>query len=209
MQRDYRNEFTEGFSITEEMLSPHSIARQLNDQISLAKVFVVIAKDSNNLKFAWDLTAQIRNLQVLLSTAARGQISLTEEESKPAIREMALMLYQAQQLQYDIATLIMKLKSKVLSLEEQTNAVKDKSLKYGQIAAEEVPKSLYCLGVRLATKWFKSPKLRTREVLVENKLKDNKLYHFCVFSDNILATSVVVNSTALTSNNPNLVVFHR
>lgn len=40
------------------------------------------------------------------------------------------------------------------------------------------------------------------------KLVDNKLYHFCVFSDNILATSVVVNSTALNAKDPNLIVFN-
>ena len=41
-----------------------------------------------------------------------------------------------------------------------------------------------------------------------SKLTDNSLYHVCVFSDNIVATSVVVNSTALNSKAPEKVVFH-
>jgi alpha-1,4-galacturonosyltransferase len=37
---------------------------------------------------------------------------------------------------------------------------------------------------------------------------DNNLYHFCIFSDNILATSVVVNSTVCNADHPKQLVFH-
>ncbi|KAL2483213.1 putative galacturonosyltransferase 10 [Forsythia ovata] len=211
-KRSYRHEkIIEGLNITDEMLSPDSVARQLNDQISLAKAFLVIAKESNNLQFAWDLSAQIRNSQILLSNAALRRTPLTTSESETAIRDMALLLIQAQQLHYDSATMIMRLKAKIQGLEEQMNSINEKSSKYGQIAAEEVPKSLYCLGVRLTTEWFKNSNLQKklkqrRQTAI--KLRDNNLYHFCIFSDNILATSVVVNSTVCNSKNPENVVFH-
>ncbi|PIN14234.1 Polygalacturonate 4-alpha-galacturonosyltransferase [Handroanthus impetiginosus] len=201
----------EGLNITDEMLSPDSVTRQLNDQISLAKAFLVIAKESNNLQFAWELSAQIRNSQILLSNAALRRTPLTTSESEIAIRDMALLLFQAQQLHYDSATMIMRLKAKIQGLEEQMNSINEKSSKYGQIAAEEVPKSLYCLGVRLTSEWFKNAYFQRKQKenrQIASKLKDNSLYHFCVFSDNILATSVVVNSTALNSRNPDKVVFH-
>ncbi|XP_057776241.1 probable galacturonosyltransferase 10 [Salvia miltiorrhiza] len=107
--------------------------------------------------------------------------------------------------------MIMRLKAKIQGLEEQMSSINEKSAKYGQIAAEEVLKSLYCLGVRLTGQWFRNANLQRK--LKENrqtalKLKDNSLYHFCVFSDNIIAASVVVNSTSLNSNNPEEVVFH-
>ncbi|KAK2446132.1 putative galacturonosyltransferase 10 [Trifolium repens] len=211
-KRTYKNDrIMEGLNITEEMLSSDSVTRQLNDQISLAKAFVVIAKESNNLQFAWELSAQIRNSQILLSNAATRRSPLTTRESDSAIRDMALLLYQAQQLHYDSATMIMRFKAKIQALEEQVNSVNEKSSKYGQIAAEEVPKSLYCLGVRLTTEWFKNLSLQKKlkdKRQVEMKIKDKNLYHFCVFSDNIIATSVVVNSTAKNSKNPNMVVFH-
>lgn len=212
VKRSYRHDrLMEGLNVTEEMLNPNSVTRQLSDQISLAKAFVVIAKESNNLQFAWELSAQIRNLQALLSNAATRRTPLTTGESETAIRDMALLLYQAQQLHYDSATMIMRLKAKIQALDEQMSSVNEKSSKYGQVAAEEVPKSLYCLGVRLTTEWFGNPnvrgKLRERNQM-EAKLKDNSLYHFCVFSDNILATSVVVNSSALSSKDPEKIVFH-
>ncbi|KAF8409351.1 hypothetical protein HHK36_005426 [Tetracentron sinense] len=211
-QRSYRNNrIPEGLNITVEMLNLHSITKQLGDQILLAKSFVVVAKESNNLQFAWELSAQIRNSQILLSKAAIRNTPLTARESETAIRDMALLLYQAQQLRYDSATIIMRLKAKIQTLEEHASSVNEKSSKYGQIAAEEVPKSLYCLGVRLTVEWFKNSisqgKLMKKKWIAET-LKDNNLYHFCVFSDNILATSVVVNSTASHSNDPDLVVFH-
>ncbi|CAA2980632.1 Hypothetical predicted protein [Olea europaea subsp. europaea] len=211
-KRSYRRDkIIEGLNITDEMLSPDSVDRQLNDQISLAKAFLVIAKESNNLQFAWELSAQIRNSQILLSNAALRRTPLTTSESETAIRDMALLLFQAQQLHYDSATMIMRLKAKIQGLEEQMNSVNEKSSKYGQIAAEEVPKSLYCLGVRLTSEWFKNSNLQRklkerRQTAI--KLKDNNLYHFCIFSDNVLATSVVVNSTAWNSKNPETLVFH-
>lgn len=206
-----RNKLMEGFNVTEEMLSPHSITRQLNDQIALAKALVVIAKESNNPHFAWELSDQMRNSQLLLSNAATREIPLTATESDLAIRNMAFLLYQANQLHYDSATMIMRLKSRIESLEELMSSVSEKSTKYGQIAAEEVPKSLYCLGITLTVEWFRNAdflKKLNDGSQVADKLKDNNLYHFCVFSDNILATSVVVNSTASNSVNPDLVVFH-
>ncbi|KAF9589717.1 hypothetical protein IFM89_027992 [Coptis chinensis] len=98
----------DGLNVTEEMLSPH-----LSDQIALAKSFVVIAKESNNLQFAWELSAQICNSQILLSNVAIKRAPLTATESETAIRDMALLLYQAQQLHYDSTTMIMKLKAKI------------------------------------------------------------------------------------------------
>ncbi|KAJ8422026.1 hypothetical protein Cgig2_029406 [Carnegiea gigantea] len=211
VQTSFRQEHTLGLNVTEEWLSPNSATRQLNDQIALAKSLVVIARESNNLQFAWELSAQIRNSQILLSNAATRRIPLTISESETAIKDMALLLYQANQLHYDSATMIMRLKAKIQSLEEQMSVVTDKSSKYGQIAAEEVPKGLYCLGVQLTAEWFRTPSIQRKRAETKAsswKLEDNSLHHFCVFSDNILATSVVVNSTAINSRNPDKVVFH-
>lgn len=96
------------------------------------------------------------------------------------------------------------------ALEERANAAAVQSTVFGQLAAEATPKSLYCLGMRLTTDWAKKSELHQ---LVENirrspKLTDNDLFHFCIFSDNILATSVAVNSTVYNSQTPENVVIH-
>uniref|UniRef100_A0A0D3BHU2 Uncharacterized protein n=1 Tax=Brassica oleracea var. oleracea TaxID=109376 RepID=A0A0D3BHU2_BRAOL len=95
---------------------------------------------------------------------------------------------------YGSATMIMRLKATIQSLEGQMSSVTEKRAKYAQIAAEEVLKSLYCLGVRLTTELFQNSelqgKLAERIYVVASKLTDNSLYHVCVFSDNIVANSV-------------------
>ncbi|KAJ3698644.1 hypothetical protein LUZ61_002349 [Rhynchospora tenuis] len=202
----------EGLNVTDEMLSPYSFTRQLVEQISLAKAFIALAKENNNLQLVADLTAQIRHSQAFLSFLATDPSHVRTEQTEQAIRNMALLLFQAQQLHYDTASVITKFKGQIQSLEEKSKSEADKSTKYGQIAAETLPKGLYCLGVRLTMEWFKNPAL-SNKFLEEgkqssDKLRSNSLYHFCIFSDNIMAVSVVVNSTTINSINPERIVFH-
>ncbi|XP_065006776.1 probable galacturonosyltransferase 10 [Musa acuminata AAA Group] len=201
----------EDLNITDEMLSPYSFTRQIVDQISIAKALVVISKDDNNVQFATELSSQIQKCQAVLSSAATRGTQLTSIEMEAAIRDMAFLIYQAHELQYDSATMIMKMKGQFRSLNDKMKSETDKSTKYGQIAAEELPKGLYCLGIRLTMEWLWNPNVQ-RELSegkhVSKKLTDNSLYHYCVFSDNILAASVVVNSTTMNSRHPDMIVFH-
>ncbi|KAM1339395.1 hypothetical protein ACFX1X_038725 [Malus domestica] len=126
----FRNDrVMEDLNITDEMPSPNSVSRQLNNQIAHAKAFVVIAKESNNLQFAWELSAQIRSSQILLSKAITKRVHLTIRETKTAIRDMAFILYQAHHLHYDSATMIMRLQAKIQTLEEQMSSVREKKLR--------------------------------------------------------------------------------
>lgn len=92
------------------------------------------------------------------------------------------------------------------------NTAATQSATFGQLAAEAVPKSLHCLSLRLVTKWATDEKLREKVGAAEKnlapKLTDTRLYHFCVFSDNVLGASVVINSTIVNSHHPELLVFH-
>ncbi|XP_057828694.2 probable galacturonosyltransferase 10 [Cryptomeria japonica] len=201
---------TEGMNITEEMISAKSITRQLGDQIALAKAYVVIAKESNDLQFAWELSAQIRNCQLLLSKAATRGSPVTMQEAEATIQELARLIFHAKEIHYDSATMIMKLKAHIQALEDRANAATVQSTTFGQLAAEAIPKGLYCLGIRLAMQWTNNPKLQKHMDDKNNspRFADNNLYHFCVFSDNVLATSVVVNSTTYNADHPELLVFH-
>ncbi|CAI9088598.1 OLC1v1022974C2 [Oldenlandia corymbosa var. corymbosa] len=123
------------------MLSPYSLARQMNDQISIAKGLIEIANERSDVRFAMDLTSQISHLQVILSDAAirdHDGSQSTLAESKAAIQNMAFLLNEAQQLEYDAATTIVKLKDKIDNLELETRSINEKSSKYGQIAAEAI-----------------------------------------------------------------------
>ncbi|XP_021287077.1 probable galacturonosyltransferase 11 [Herrania umbratica] len=200
----------ENLNFTEEILSATSYSRQLAEQMTLAKAYVIIAKEHNNLHLAWELSSKIRSCQLLLSKAAmRGQ-AITLEEAEPIISSLSSLIYKAQDAHYDIATTIVTMKSHIQALEERANAATVQSTVFGQLVAEAFPKSLHCLIVKLSADWLRRPSLKdlANEQRNSPRLADNNLYHFCIFSDNVLATSVVVNSTISNADHPKQIVFH-
>ncbi|KAH7276916.1 hypothetical protein KP509_39G026400 [Ceratopteris richardii] len=197
-------------NLTEEMLSPGSLIRQLGDQITLGKAYVVIAKESSDLVLAWELSAQIRAAQQLLAKSAAQANPLEIEEVEHALQKFSMLLSEAKELHYDSAVMIMKLKVELLGLEEKVSIANIQSTAFGQLAAEAVPKGLYCLGNRLTMMWAIDPDFRSsiaRHKLAK-QIVDNDLFHICIFSDNVLAASVVINSTVLNANHPEQLVFH-
>lgn len=200
----------EKVNFSEELLSSTSFARQLADQMTLAKAYVILAKEHGNLQLAWELSSQIRNCQRLLSEGALSGRAITKDQAHPIISRLARLIYKAQDSHYDISTTIVTLKNHALALEERAKAAIVQSAEFGQLAAESFPKNLHCLTVKLTEEWLQNPKYRSRSEENRNstRLVDNNLYHFCIFSDNVLATSVVVNSTVSNANHPQQLVFH-
>ncbi|KAG0478867.1 hypothetical protein HPP92_013586 [Vanilla planifolia] len=200
----------EKLNFTEELLSSRSFARQLVDQVSLAKAYLVLAKEHGNLDFAWELSSHIRNCQRLLSQAAMSGKRITFEEAHPVVLQLAKSIYKAQDYHYDISTSITTLKKHAQALEERAIAATAQSAAFGRLAVNSLPKNLRCVNVKLITDWFEDPKLKQRAEELKNSLRltDINLYHFCLFSDNVLATSVVVNSTIANVKHPRQLVFH-
>ncbi|KAI4965625.1 hypothetical protein ZWY2020_051263 [Hordeum vulgare] len=70
-----------------------------------------------------------------------------------------------------------------------------------QHAAKAVPMPLHCLHMQLITIIISDEEDKA-------KLEDRSLYHYAIFSDNVLAASVVVRSTVTNAKEPNKHVFH-
>lgn len=200
----------ESLNFTEELLSTTSFARQLSDQMTLAKAYVIIAKENSRLQLAWELSEQIRNCQRLLSQAAVRGKQITLEEAHPIISRLSRLIYEAQDFHYDISTTIITLKNLALALEERAHAATAQGAEFAILAAESIPKILHCLNIKLTEEWFRNPSLKqlSEERSNSPRLVDNNLYHFCIFSDNVLATSAVVNSTISNADHPQQLVFH-
>ncbi|XP_038687779.1 hexosyltransferase GAUT11-like [Tripterygium wilfordii] len=193
-----------------EVSSATSFSRQLAEQMTLAKAYVIISKEHNNLHLAWQLSSKIRSCQLLLSKAAMRKEPISLEEAEPIIRSLSSLILKAQEAHYDIATTMMTMKSHIQALEERANAATVQSTLFGQLTSEALPKSLHCLKVKLTTDWIRSPPLQELADEKRNspRLVDNNLYHFCIFSDNVVAASVVVNSTTSNADHPKQLVFH-
>ncbi|XP_058080322.1 hexosyltransferase GAUT11 [Magnolia sinica] len=200
----------DALNFTQELLSATSFARQLSDQMTLAKAYVILAKEHNNLQLAWELSSQIRSCQLLLSKAAMRGAPITVSDAEPVVRRLSLLIYKAQDAHYDIATTIITLKTHIQALEERASAATAQTVAFGQFATEAVPKSLHCLNIKMTVDWLRNPALQELAEEQRNSLRlvDNNLYHFCIFSDNVLAISAVVNSTVSNADHPKQLVFH-
>lgn len=103
-------------------------------------------------------------------------------------------LLKGKQIEDDCAAVVKKLRAMLHSAEEQVRAQKKQALFLTHLTAKTVPKGLHCLPLRLSTEYFM---LNSSKRIFPNieKLDDPKLFHYALFSDNVLAAAVVVNST--------------
>lgn len=100
------------------------------------------------------------------------------------------------QIQNDCAGSVKKLRAMLHSTEEQLRVHKKQTLFLTQLTAKTLPKGLHCLPLRLTTEYY-SLNTSQQQFPNQQKLEDPRLYHYAIFSDNILATAVVVNSTVV------------
>ncbi|CAI9755077.1 unnamed protein product [Fraxinus pennsylvanica] len=120
---------------------------------------------------------------------------------------MEQTLAKGKQIQDDYAAVVKKLRAMLHFTEVQLRAHKNQTLFLMHIAAKTLPKGLHCLPLCLSTEFFMSNSSE-RHFPNEEKLVDSKLYHYALFSDNILAAAVVVNSTITHAKDPANHVFH-
>lgn len=115
-------------------------------------------------------------------------------------------LLKASRIYPDCSAMVNTLRAMMYNAEEQLRSQRDHTSFLVQLAARTTPKGLHCLSMRLTTEYF-DLQPEEREFPNQHKLQDPNLYHFAVFSDNVLACSVVVNSTVSTAKVCDLCVF--
>ncbi|KAM1791308.1 hypothetical protein ACFX12_035289 [Malus domestica] len=182
-----------------------STLKLMQDQIIMAKAYANIAKSKNETDLFNSLMKHLK-----LSQHAIGEASSDLELHSSAFnraKAMGRVLSSAKDKLYDCLTVERKLRAMLQSTEEKVNDLKKKSAFLIQLAAKIVPKPLHCLPLQLASDYFLLG-YHNREDAKKEKLEDPSLYHYAIFSDNVLATSVVVNSTVVHAKEPNKHVFH-
>ncbi|CAM8904452.1 unnamed protein product [Rhodiola kirilowii] len=182
-----------------------SILRLMRDQIIMAKVYATIAKAKNDTCLYTSLMKQSRE-----SRNAIGEATTDAELDASALdraKAMGHTLSVAKDQLFDCLTVARKLRAIIQSTEDEINAMKKKSSFLTQLAAKTVTQPLHCLSLLLSTEYYDLPGSQ-RQDIDRAKVEDPSLYHYAIFSDNVLATSVVVNSTLEHTNEPEKHVFH-
>ena len=112
------------------------------------------------------------------------------------IRAMGQVLSKAREEVYDCRAITQRLRAMLQSADEQVRSLKKQSTFLSQLAAKTIPNSIHCLSMRLTIDYYLLP-LEKRKFPRSENLENPSLYHYALFSDNVLAASVVVNSTIM------------
>lgn len=183
-----------------------STVRLMRDQMIMARVYVSLATMKNKLDLARELQNQLKESQRALGEAIADS-DLHHSSAAEKIKAMGQVLSKAREQLYDCKLVTGKLRAMLESADEQVRSLKKQSTFLSQLAAKTIPNGIHCLSLRLTIDYYMlSPEKRIfprRE-----NLENPNLYHYALFSDNVLAASVVVNSTIMNAKEPEKHVFH-
>ncbi|XP_013731890.1 probable galacturonosyltransferase 3 isoform X1 [Brassica napus] len=185
-----------------------AILKLMRDQIIMAKAYAHIAKSKNASNLYLFLMQQSRENQRVLGKAT-SDADLPSRALEQA-KAMGHALSLAKDELYDCHELAKKFRAMLQSTERNVDGLKKKGTFLIQLAAKTFPQPLHCLSLQLAADYFLLGFNEEEEDVVKKdaKFEDPSLYHYAIFSDNVLATSVVVNSTVLNAKQPEKHVFH-
>lgn len=107
---------------------------------------------------------------------------------------MEATLDKASHVYPDCSAMATKLRAMTYNAEERVRLQKNQATYLVQLASRTTPKGLHCLSMQLTAEYFA---LQPEERHLPNRqdLHNPDLHHYAVFSDNVLACAVVVNST--------------
>ncbi|CAK9228692.1 unnamed protein product [Sphagnum troendelagicum] len=177
----------------------------MRDQIIMARAYANLAQGQGHFDLVLDLKQCIKEHKNFVGDANVDTELPHGVEEK--LKLMAEVLLRAQQKNYDIANMVKKLRAMLQSAEENAHMLKKQGTFLSQLAAKTVPKGLHCFSMRLTVEYHLFPH-DLREFPNQQRLEDPSLYHYALFSDNILAAAVVVNSAILNAKEPEEHVFH-
>ncbi|CAL4999529.1 unnamed protein product [Urochloa decumbens] len=184
---------------------PDATIRVIKNQLRTAKTYIGLLPSRGRHAFVRDLRRNMRDIQQALGDATSDRRLPKNVRGK--IRAMELTLAKVKQVHANCAVIIDKLLATLHSTEDQVQTHKQKANYVAQVAAKALPKRLYCLALRLTNEYYSSS-TNKKQFAYKERFEDPKLQHYALFSDNVLAAAVVVNSTLINAKNPANHVFH-
>ncbi|KAK7349585.1 hypothetical protein VNO77_07065 [Canavalia gladiata] len=182
-----------------------STVRLMRDQIIMVRVYLSIAKMKNKLELYQELRSRLKESQRALGdTISDADLHHSAHEK---IKAMGQVLSKAREQLYDCKLVTGKLRAMLQTADEQVRSLKKQSTFLSQLAAKTIPNGIHCLSMRLTIDYYLLPPENRKFPRSEN-LENPGLYHYALFSDNVLAASVVVNSTITNAKDPSKHVFH-
>ncbi|KAJ6320470.1 hypothetical protein OIU78_015791 [Salix suchowensis] len=182
-----------------------STVRLMRDQMIMARVYLSIAKMKNKHDLLLELQTHLKGSQRALGESSAD--SDLHPSAPGKLKAMGQVLSKAREQLYDCKLVTGKLRAMLQTADEQVRSLKKQSTFLSQLAAKTVPNGIHCLSMRLTIDYYLLP-LEKRKFPRSENLENPNLYHYALFSDNVLAASVVVNSTIMNAKDSSKHVFH-
>ncbi|XP_073120606.1 probable galacturonosyltransferase 9 [Henckelia pumila] len=197
------------------------IKNQANNHVALVNAYAAYARKlkleiSKQLKMFDDLANNFSELQlnpkyVTALYESNGPIDEDilrqfEKEVKDRVKIARLMIVESKE-SYDNQLKIQKLKDTIFAVKELLVKAKKNGAFTSLVSAKSTPKSLHCLAMRLVEERISHPE-KYKDEEPKPEFEDPSLYHYAIFSDNVIAISVVVNSVVKNADEPWKHVFH-
>ncbi|KAJ6707573.1 GALACTURONOSYLTRANSFERASE 9-RELATED [Salix viminalis] len=197
------------------------IYKQANDHMTLVNAYASYAR-----KLKLDISKQLRMFDELAnnltdlplkpsyksslfepgSPVDEDVLRQFEKEVKDIVKVTRLMIVESKE-SYDNQIKIQKLKDTIFAVNELLIKAKKNGAFASLISAKSVPKSLHCLAMRLVEERVAHPE-KYKEEGHKEEFDDPSLYHYAIFSDNVIAVSVVIRSVVKNAEEPWKHVFH-
>ncbi|KAK4799556.1 hypothetical protein SAY86_024921 [Trapa natans] len=182
-----------------------SLVKKLKDRLFVARAYYPsIAKMPTQDTLSTELKQNIQDFERVLSESTIDSDLPAQIENK--LERMETAIAKAKSCPVECQNVDKKFRQLLDLTEDEANFHMKQSAFLHQVAVQTIPKSLHCLYMRLTVDYFKSTdKVKVSE---EEKYSDPLLHHFVIFSNNLIASSVVINSTVLHSEESQNLVFH-
>nr|AXY97652.1 Galacturonosyltransferase 9 [Populus tomentosa] len=197
------------------------IYKQANDHMTLVNAYAAYAR-----KLKLDISKQLRMFDELAknltdlplkpsyksslfepgSPVDEDVLRQFEKEVKDIVKVARLMIVESKE-SYDNQIKIQKLKDTIFAVNELLIKAKKNGAFASLISAKSVPKSLHCLAMRLVEERVAHPE-KYKEEGYKEEFEDPSLYHYAIFSDNVIAVSVLIRSVVKNAEEPWKHVFH-
>ncbi|KAL3517645.1 hypothetical protein ACH5RR_020234 [Cinchona calisaya] len=179
--------------------------KQMKDQVIRAKAYLNFAPPNSNSHFIKELKLRIKELERAIDDSTKD--SNLSRRTLQKMKVMEATLLKASHLYPDCPDMVKKLRAMTHNAEEQVRAQENQMTFLVQLAGRTTPKGMHCLSMQLTAEFF-TLQSEERELPNQHKVYVPELFHFAIFSDNVLACAVVVNSTVSAAREPERVVFH-
>ncbi|XP_078442584.1 putative galacturonosyltransferase 5 [Wolffia australiana] len=177
------------------------------DQVIMARAYLQFAPPNSNSRLVRELKIHMKEIKSILSQATKDS-----DLPRSALQKMRAMdgsLSRAGRAYPDCTAMVAKLRSMMDISEEQLTAQKRQVSFLMGLAPRTISKGLHCLSMTLTSQYFElKPEARGPTKKAQARARRSDLYHVAIFSDNVLACSVVVKSMIASSTDPSKLVFH-